>query len=109
VQVVVSVSLKPVLHMQELESLEPTGEVEFPWQATTISAFPPGQYEPALQMGHGLVPALEPLPKYPGAQRHWFCVVERAWLRLLVGQSFFAPAMHQELRGHDEQRSPSRK
>jgi hypothetical protein len=103
------VNLKPGLHVQALKSLEPTDEVKFSGQATTSSSFPPGQYDPALQIGHGLVPALEPLPKYPGAQRHWFCVVERAWLRLLVGQSFFAPAMHQKLSGHDEQRSPSRK
>ncbi len=44
VQVVESrVNLKPGLHVQALESLEPTGEVKFSGQATTSSEFPPGQ------------------------------------------------------------------
>ena len=64
------VNLKPGLHVQALESLEPTGEVKFAGHVTISSPFPPGQYESALQIGHGLVPDLEPLPKYPGAQRH---------------------------------------
>ena len=50
-----------------------------------------------VQMGHGLVPDLEPLPKYPDAHRHWFCEVERTALSVLLGQTLFAPAMHQEL------------
>lgn len=60
-------------------------------------------------MGHGLVPDLEPLPKYPGAQRHWFCEEEISGLRLLLGHSFSAPATHHELLGHAVQISPSRK
>ena len=108
VQVVAPVSLKPGLHRQALESREPVGEVKFAGHVISSSAFPPGQYASAVQMGQGLVPALEPFPKYPGAQRHWFCVVESTELRLLVGHSFLAPATHHELLGHDVQMLPSR-
>ena len=70
------------------------------------SPFPPGQYAPLVQMGHGLVPDREPLPKYPGAHRHWFWDVERPGLRVLLGQALFTPAMHQELSGQGEQLFP---
>jgi len=62
-----------------------------------------------VQMGHGLVPDLEPLPKYPDAHRHWFCDVESAGLSVLLGQTLFAPAMHQEFEGHGGHMLPSRK
>jgi hypothetical protein len=94
--------------MQSLAAADPVDEVKLSGQACIRSAFPPGQYEPLVQMGHGLVPALEPLPKYPGAHRHWFCVLERPGLRVLLGQRLFAPAIHHELAGHWEHRSPSR-
>ncbi len=61
-----------------------------------------------VQMGHGLVPDLEPLPKYPDAHRHWFCENERTAQSVLLGQRLFAPAMHQELAGQDEQSAPLR-
>ena len=108
-RVELSVYLYPGLHVHALIELEPAGEVKLAGQATMRSEFPPGQYEPPVQTGQGLVPLLEPLPKYPGAHRHWFWEVESVGLRVLLGQRLFAPAMHQELVGHTEQMLPLRK
>jgi hypothetical protein len=60
-------------------------------------------------MEHGLVPELEPFPKYPGAHKHWFWEVDFKGLRVLPGQKFFSPKTHQKLTGHWEQRLPSRR
>ena len=99
-----SVNLYPGLQVHSSIEIAPVGEVKFTGQDTIRSSFPPTQYEPLVQMGHGLVPALEPLPKYPGAHRHLFCVVDSSGLRVLLGQKLLAPAMHHELAGHREHR-----
>jgi hypothetical protein len=101
-------NLKPGLQIQALLLLEPCGDVKFAGHAMIKSLFPPGQYDPLVQIGQGLVPDLEPLPKYPGAHRHWFWDVESAGLRVLLGHALFAPAMHQELMGHEGQVDPLR-
>jgi hypothetical protein len=98
-----SVNLYPGVHVQSLIETAPVEEVKFTGQEIMRSEFPPAQYDPLVQMGHGLVPDLVPLPKYPGAQRHWFWVVESAELRVLLGQRLLAPAMHHEFTGHGEQ------
>ena len=107
-EIISAAGLYPGLHKQEPTALEPAGDVKFTAHDTIRSLFPPAQYEPLVHMGHGLVPDLEPLPKYPGAQRHWFCEEERAELKVLLGHAFNAPAMHQELRVHAEHTPPLR-
>jgi hypothetical protein len=96
------------LHKHELTKLDPAGDVKFTEQAVIRSSLPPAQYDPLVQRGHGLVPVLDPLPKYPGAHRHWFWEDESAELRVLLGQAFTAPAMHQELVVQGEQAPPLR-
>ncbi len=93
--------------MQSLKEEDPVDEVKFSGQEIIRSSFPPGQYEPAVQMGQGLVPALDPLPKYPGMQRHLFCENEDTGPAVLLGQLFFDPAMHHESSGQVEHTSPS--
>ena len=100
---VAEVNLYPGLHVQSLSAADPVGEVKFAGHAAIRLPFPPAQYDPLVQMGHGLVPDLEPFPKYPGAHRHWFCEVESPGLMVLLGQRLLVPAMHQELLGHAEQ------
>lgn len=96
--------------MHSLYVPDPVGEVKFTGHATIELLFPPVQYELLVQIGHGLVPDLEPFPKYPGAQRHWFCEDESPELKVLLGQRLLAPAMHQELIGQAEQvLAPSKK
>ncbi len=103
-----AVNLKPGLQMQSPAAAAPADEVKLTGQACISSAFPPGQYEPLVQMGHGLVPDREPFPKNPGAHRHWFWELERTGLSVLLGHWLFAPAMHHELAAHWEHRFPSR-
>jgi hypothetical protein len=46
--------------------MEPTGEEKLAGQATETLLLPPAQKNPALHLEHGLVPEIDPLPKYPG-------------------------------------------
>jgi hypothetical protein len=103
-----SVNLYPGVHVHSLIETAPVEEVKFTGQETMRSEFPPAQYDPLVQIGHGLVPDLEPLPKYPGAQRHWFCEVENKGLRVLLGHWLLTPATHHEFSGQGEHWLPFR-
>ena len=96
-------NLYPGKQKQALLELEPEGEVKFSGHEIIRSLFPPGQYRPPGQMEQGLVPELEPLPKYPGAHKHWFWEVDPKGLRVFLGQTYVSPKPHQKLTGHWEQ------
>jgi hypothetical protein len=69
---------------------------------------PPGQKKPALQMGHGLVPVMDPFPAYPGKHRHEFWLKLRAAEYELVGHVFCTLALHQLPAGHARHWPPLR-
>ena len=60
------------MHWQLEKADEPTGDDMLAGHAIVRFPLPPGQYEPALQTGHGLVPTTAPLPKYPASHKQAF-------------------------------------